>query len=145
MVRRAFLSILPALAFAGQNPEFANRYDVSLAGHGTMDVVDGRVVFRRTRGEGPLWRIRSTDKGYFVWRGGYLTGHKDGRVTLSKEPVDGSYWSLTISTNGSTYKKAPMLVRGRKDGPRYLTADDKHEATLSEKEGPVFKIVVIAP
>ncbi len=166
MARSALLATLAAVWIVGPNVAAADRYVVSLKEKGRLVTIDGRAFFTRLRDlDAPnvrdLWMIEEArdGKGKTIQAGaGYLSADKQGRLTFAAKPGEGSYWLLGYSNNGGPHP-TKVRVRGRDAGPRYLIAGEKalkvtdkrgkehrvYEAKLTEREGPDFEVMVIAP
>jgi len=132
-----FLGLLSADAL-GQTAD--ERYAIGFTGHGGLAQIDGHLFFTNSQelGVESIWRLKDADKGRKTIRGmgGYLTVDKEGGLTLTKEPEDGSYWTVRISGLGAT-ETGVVNVNG--EVGRGLTADDK-ATTFTDKRGKAHEV-----
>ncbi len=142
--------MMAAMVLLGPRAAFAERYGVALINPddpegnplGFLMVIDGRVFVSNEAGQDGWW-IEREEKGYVVRITGrprkhwYLTGDKQGRVYLSQEPEEGSYWETQIRAGESV--KSAFNVRGWKEGPRTLMVE-KQASTYTDAAGKKYTV-----
>ncbi len=157
-------------AIAGTRAIAADDYGLGLITKGNPEgrqlgglmEIDGRVFVANEQGQ-DRWFFKRQEKGTTVRLDGgprtgwYLTGDKQGRVSLSKEPEEGSYWETQFQAN-PTFRTS-LTTKGLKGGHWILAADEEastytdgagkehtvRRVKLSEKEGSVFRGVLASP
>ncbi len=142
--------VMAAMVLLGPRAAFAERYGLALinpddpegSSLGGLMVIDGRVFVSNEAGQDGWW-IKQEEKGKVVRITGgprehwYLTGDKQGRVYLSQEPEEGSYWSLALSGRGAF--GTGLAVQGWKEGPRVLVAE-KQASTYTDGAGKKYTV-----
>jgi len=105
-------------------------------------VIDGRVFVSNEPGLSRWW-IKQEEKGYVVRSTGgsrddwYLTGDKQGRVYLSKEPEEGSYWETHLGGRGIS--NTTFSIKGCKESPCALVVETQ-DSTYTDGAGKKYTV-----